>query len=396
MGKSASDYILRVRAGPSYDPAKLTTVYVNDEHNPVLIDTEHFTGYLVVRVLNFNGITPDNKPVIPNPSSNYFHGRNRRYSVMIQGRFKKDWNGDEIIFGTDFDTRVRTPTGAGLAIKIAKWLDPALDADLNCEKPWLYTPWVSAMNALAVFPPDSPEIRNPSSKSHSQSIQENGTTKPCKNNRISPSSDTSAVVTQLSQLTMQNSTSTLLSQQQQPSTDIGLWSFHSRMVPEETTLLFPSTSKTPPPHLASYEKRKKHFGVSQTRGEVTIRADKVYAMDFYDAYLDFSTLMLKLPGFSVNALRYWDGQPLRFVCRTRGKGAGAGAGKGAGGGGGGAGGDSTVFFVVMFELIEREGVVHHHYHKKGGEEEEDVGSSSESSVGSEGEEVFFDGVEDNP
>lgn len=44
MGKQPSDYVLRVRAGSSYDPATHVSVNVNDEQNPVLIDSEHFTG----------------------------------------------------------------------------------------------------------------------------------------------------------------------------------------------------------------------------------------------------------------------------------------------------------------------------------------------------------------
>ncbi|KAJ3033731.1 hypothetical protein HK097_004740, partial [Rhizophlyctis rosea] len=327
MGKSAADYILRVRAGASYDPTTLQTAYVNDEQNPILIDTPHFTGYLVVRVLNFNGVTPDpSKPLLPNPASNYFHGRNRRYSISIQGRFKKDWNGDEVIFGTDFDTKIRTPTGCGLAMKIAKWLDPALEADLQCEKPWLYSPFVSAMNALAVFDPSSPEIQNPSS---SHKHHHSSTSSSSKSNRISPS-DPSTALQSLS-----------LSSSQQPP-QIGLWSFHTRMVPEDPALLFPNPSSAPT--LTAYEKRKKHFGVTQTRSEVTLSSSHIYAMDFYDAYFDFGTLTLKLPGFSVNALRYWDGQPLRFVCRTR-KGMGKPRGED----------DGTVFFTVVFELVEREG-----------------------------------------
>lgn len=113
---SVNDYFLRVRAGP--DKANLTTISVNDESNPIVIDNDYFTGYLVVRVLDFHGVTPqmetaDNdsgvavtQQALKNPASNYFKGKNRRYSIMVQGSFKNQWNGNDIIFGADSDVPV--------------------------------------------------------------------------------------------------------------------------------------------------------------------------------------------------------------------------------------------------------------------------------------------------
>jgi hypothetical protein len=175
--KTAADYILRVKAGAGSDPSTFQTINVNDENNPILIDSEHFTGYIIVRMLNFNGITPDNTPPIQNPASSYFVGRHRRYSIVFQGRFKKAWSGDEIIFGIDSDTPLRTPPGISMALKIAQWLDPALDADLSSNTPWVYSPFVSAMNALAVFPLDAPEVNDDKSvplMPSMQSLVENG------------------------------------------------------------------------------------------------------------------------------------------------------------------------------------------------------------------------------
>jgi hypothetical protein len=38
----ATDYILKVSGGPDYD--HLTTLAVNDEENPLFINSDHFTG----------------------------------------------------------------------------------------------------------------------------------------------------------------------------------------------------------------------------------------------------------------------------------------------------------------------------------------------------------------
>jgi hypothetical protein len=40
---------------------------------------------------------------------------------------------------------------------------------------------------------------------------------------------------------------------------------------------------------------------------------KTYGFDFFNPYLDFSSLSLRLPGFHLPIMKYWDGQGLRYV-----------------------------------------------------------------------------------
>lgn len=52
--------------------------------------------------------------------------------------------------------------------------------------------------------------------------------------------------------------------------------------------------------------------------------EKPYAVDFYNPFIDFDKFALKLPGFGLGILRYWDGQGLRYVaallwCFTEGR-----------------------------------------------------------------------------
>jgi len=296
--KAAVDHTIRVSAGSS--PQTLKPVNPNDEHNPILIDNDHFIGYLLVRVVNFSGLPPTpTTPIIPNPPSEYFKGRNRRYSIAIQGRWKKQWGGDDIVFGMDFDTRLRMPTGASVGLKIAKWLDPALEADLWCEKPWLYTPLVSAMNAMAVYEVDDPEVRGGGSGGSAGSSE---SSKPVKGNKVSPVSKPSGS----GSTPTTPSNPSLPSHQQQPSIDIGTWSFASRSIPESTSLLFSPPSSSPtthtpsttsnPPQLPSYDKRKKFFATAPQRSLATLHPSYIYAMDFYDAYFDFTNVSLKFLG----------------------------------------------------------------------------------------------------
>lgn len=39
--------------------------------------------------------------------------------------------------------------------------------------------------------------------------------------------------------------------------------------------------------------------------------DKTYCLDFFNPYLDFSEFSLRLPGFTLPIMKYWDGQSLR-------------------------------------------------------------------------------------
>lgn len=38
---------------------------------------------------------------------------------------------------------------------------------------------------------------------------------------------------------------------------------------------------------------------------------QTYAVDFFNPYIDFNNFALRLPGFQLSVLKYWDGQPLR-------------------------------------------------------------------------------------
>jgi hypothetical protein len=285
-----NDYILHVTAGP--DLANLVTVDVNNECQPIVVDSPGFVGYLVVRMQDFRGVTtkmedcrkkgmPIVADAIAHPDSSYFQGRNRRYSIMLQGKFKRKINADDLIFGVDFDVPLRTPVGISLGLRIAKWLDPSLQCDLSCPKPFVFSPLISAMNSIAIYE---------SMKTVEETI--------------------------VSKTVPTNSTVNL--------SKIGSWAFSSQMIPEDTGLITHDIN--------TYEKRKKHFSNKEARQQVDILPDYVYCMDFYDAYLDLNNFLIKLPGFSLNPMKYWDEQPLRFSCKTN---------------------KGDCLFVVMFSLVRK-------------------------------------------
>ncbi|KAK4445547.1 hypothetical protein QBC34DRAFT_413016 [Podospora aff. communis PSN243] len=63
---------------------------------------------------------------------------------------------------------------------------------------------------------------------------------------------------------------------------------------------------------------------------------RTYGVDFFNPYVDFNEFALRLPGFHLPIIRYWDGQGLRYVLRNRSTG--------------------QVYLVVLFTLYLREDV----------------------------------------
>lgn len=97
---------LRITAGP--DSNNLTTVAVNHDERPVVIDSNLFQGKVAVRVKNFHGELPDGVENLDDVS--YFsapYGSDMTYSIQVEGRFVKGVNADDIVFGNDFDKPIR-------------------------------------------------------------------------------------------------------------------------------------------------------------------------------------------------------------------------------------------------------------------------------------------------
>ncbi|KAK5241495.1 hypothetical protein LTR16_009325, partial [Cryomyces antarcticus] len=173
------DYLLKVTAGPSYDPKTHEPVHVNTE-KPIKISTPHIDANVRVRIQEYRGKWTVSLPSsattayfdlskntkadapstgLPRPSpttSPYFsqppHTADR-YSISFTFTPKTTLNGHDVVFGNDFDhpIRDRLPPGFGQAFKIAKWfIDPGLYGDVNADEPYLYGPLLSSINVLRV------------------------------------------------------------------------------------------------------------------------------------------------------------------------------------------------------------------------------------------------------
>jgi hypothetical protein len=106
----------RVRVKLDEQSGRLYDLQVNNDFNPVLLESEDIACYVVVRSKGF-------------PSSGdetYFaNGSSRRFSLQIQFRLKQDWNGDELYLGAHLDRPFESlPTTVHLAVHLARLIDP--------------------------------------------------------------------------------------------------------------------------------------------------------------------------------------------------------------------------------------------------------------------------------
>ncbi|KAF9189889.1 hypothetical protein BGZ50_000552 [Haplosporangium sp. Z 11] len=149
---------LRVSVGGSY--TDLAIVNCNDELHPVEFDAPEFKGRAMVRIKDFAGITNDGSE--PLHDSEYFKGHSRRFSIQVEGRFKREWDGEQVYFGTDFDRAVELPQGFETMFRIARYIDPVVKASLTVNgKPWILSPLVSSINTMTAWRPQDADLPSP-------------------------------------------------------------------------------------------------------------------------------------------------------------------------------------------------------------------------------------------
>ena len=178
------------------------------------------------------------------------------------------------MFGNDFDRpiRDRLPPGFNQALRIVKWLiDPGLEGDVYSDKPYLYGPALSSWNILRIGDKviDSPPAESKDNMEQSWKM---------------------------------------------PDAE----SFHETIVEEGAEGTGEEIRKEAaiPPDSAG---RKKFFLTEAHRSAFTLEAGRLYQADFGNPYLDFNDFSLKLPGFSLNVIKYIDSKSheLRYTLKNK-------------------------------------------------------------------------------
>jgi hypothetical protein len=264
--QTTGKYRLRVTAGPSYDESTHFLVTPNASQS-YTIDTPLINLTFAIRIRNFTGL-PDGAP----SSSPYFDHPNHtwdQYSIAFAFIPKQDIQGNQLIFGNDFDRpiRDRLPPGFNQAFRIVKWwVDPGLDGDVYADKPYLFGPALSSWNVLRIGEKVvdeerhdvKTEFRVPEAEKFYETVVEEG----------------------------DDSTEDMREELNIPADAAG---------------------------------RKKHFLTAANLEKFTFEKGRLYQSDFGNPYLDFNDFSLKLPGFSLNVVKFIDegNHELRYVLKNK-------------------------------------------------------------------------------
>ncbi|EGF81903.1 hypothetical protein BATDEDRAFT_34647 [Batrachochytrium dendrobatidis JAM81] len=320
---------LQVRIGPSIH--SLTICNPNDEVTPHFIDSPYFVGHIVVRIKDFRGITPKDQPI--KQATEYFGTKKRLFALQVCGRFKHEYMADDIMFGAEFERKVVPPTGSWVALKFANLIDPALQADVYAEKPWLFSPILCSMNIVNVTK-SSQAISGaaPLDPAYVKKIGETSVSSKLSSASANPNllagPDTSFKRSPESEISM--STATVVSKPS-PTELLGewLWSGSNELVENNTLLSIDDKEATFPSD--SISKRRKYYQKAKVRKNTIFRPENIYNFEIFAPFIDLNTFDLNL-GISMNLLRYLKRQPLRLMAKSQSK--------------------NIYLFVVEFDLVK--------------------------------------------
>lgn len=262
-----SHYRLLVTAGPDYEPSTHKIVQVNGSEE-LTFESEHLVLSVAVRLKHFTGF-PDSSPETCAYFQHPLH-KSDLYSIAFSFIPKVHIPGSDLVFGNDFDRPIkdRLPPGFNQAFKIVKWwIDPGLDGDVYADKPYLYGPALSSWNVLRIGDKviEKPETAGreawklPNAESWHETVIEEG------------GEGTGADV------------------------------YAEASIPADSA------------------GRKKYFLTEANRDKFTFEAGRLYQADFGNGYLDFNDFSLKLPGFTMNIIKYIDkkSHELRYTLKNK-------------------------------------------------------------------------------
>lgn len=151
---------LSVRSGANFDLP--IDDYIN--YKPLKIDNEFFEGILIIRFSNWiwgkehqNTTGKDKKEVAEDPedlikSRKYFDNRSRKFSFQVQGKFKQEINGDDLIWDISFPYGLQNlPFFTPMAVKFLHYLDPATAVDFYAPEAFVKCPVLTMMNAMSCW-----------------------------------------------------------------------------------------------------------------------------------------------------------------------------------------------------------------------------------------------------
>ncbi|RAH66365.1 DUF1769 domain-containing protein [Aspergillus aculeatinus CBS 121060] len=253
----APNHRLRITAGPRYDPQTHQLVHVNGP-SPIRIRSPYLTADIWVRIKEYTGYpegSPSSNPYFTHPTTSA-----NRYSITLSLAFAEDVNGDDLLFGNDFDHPIRDylPPGFNAAFKVVKtMLDPSIDGDAYSDTPYLYSPALASWNQFRVgelVPPDTKKAAVEADPVVLEGAEGSG-----------------------------------------------------KAVRESCGLPADAAART------------KYFRDEETRKGFVLEKGRVYEADFGNPYLDFEEFAVHVPGITLNISKYVSekNNVLRYVLKNR-------------------------------------------------------------------------------
>ncbi|KAF8068793.1 hypothetical protein FPV67DRAFT_1090695 [Lyophyllum atratum] len=322
---------LRVSAGPSLTHLHDITPVVNTAQ-PYKLSSDRFEGEVVAYIKGLprrHGDGEGGKERERESEKEYFEREERRgvtWSIQVRGRFLHPISADDILFGNTFDRPLHLPWGSGAALKFMHYMDPTLEHDLTSPtKPWALSPLISTM----------PHFK------HQRLPQDRGQKGERKEEPFPPRESIEDDTSQLHLAGERSSSHGSGNGGGAEREGLGLEDAAARRA-----------------YFSSSENRKKiTFGPEvrlspeswcSPRLSYLDSLQDVITTDFCYGFIEFTpTLSLRLPGgISFDLVKYWDGQPVRFMCCER--------KKEREGGGEGEGPWGAVFWCVAIEMVKDE------------------------------------------
>ncbi|CED83829.1 Protein of unknown function DUF1769 [Phaffia rhodozyma] len=276
---------LRVLGSSGSDAPKVLSP---NSSEPTHVSSDRFEGDILVRIKDFSGESADGKErKSPEGETGFFTAGEREgssWSIFVKGSFKEEINADDLVFGNVFDKPIRDslPWGTSVALKFMNFIDPNMKSDVYADKPWALSPLLSTVPYLVWSSSNSKwstDDLKPIKESTYESIKD----------RLKESPEGKDTLDDLERVSGGT------------EWDAG--------------------------------KRRSWLTKEANRKALKIKPSDTITIDFAQGYLDFNDLSVSIPAvkFHVNLLKYWDGQPVTFVCRNR--------------------SGSKEFFKIIFQII---------------------------------------------
>ncbi|KAF8627916.1 hypothetical protein AX15_004178 [Amanita polypyramis BW_CC] len=294
---------LRILAGPCPNNLVPITDIVNTSTTHK-VSSDLFKGEIAVYIKYFTDKDGDMR------HSDYFQRGDRQgitWSIQVSGRFLEPQSADDILFGNIFDRPLYMPWGSSAALKFMQYTDPTLEHDLFSQtKPWALSPLIATMPHFAHKRIESDGKEDYSLDVLPQSHSWN---------------DFTAELYRASVVEVSSSESSISSMDRVPGDDLDKLPISNPddIRPDKGKKRRKSTARKKELQFETATLRREYFNKAEHRQAIQFGPEDIISTDFCYGFLEFNpSIALRLPGgLSFDLMRYWDGQPVKFVCCER-------------------------------------------------------------------------------